>query len=104
MNRMTYDLRLYHGYWKVNPTRAVITCSLKRAFYGRPWDRVEAVSFRLPDDGEHDEGVCLVVHVEVGSESSDAELLGDILYEALISRLAPEYDSLLEVERDTALV
>jgi hypothetical protein len=96
MIRMTYDLRLYHGYWKVNPTRNVITCC--------PWDRVEAVSFRLPDDGEHDEGVCLIVRVEVGSESSDAELLGDILYEALISRLAPEYDSLLEVEQDTALV
>ena len=36
MNRMTYDLRLYHGYWKVNPTHNVITCCLKRAFYGRP--------------------------------------------------------------------
>jgi hypothetical protein len=37
--------------------------------------------------------------------SSDAETLSDILHEALLCRLVPEYDSLLEVEQvDTVRV
>ncbi len=105
MIQATYKFTLYEGNWKVTPTSEVIINCLSRAFQGRPWDTVDAIQVRLPDNGEHEEGVYHVVHVDMSSMSSDAETLSDILHEALLCRLVPEYDSLLEVEQvDTVRV
>ena len=72
----------------------------------RPWiDVAQAISFRLPDDGEHDEGVCLVVRVtRWAANRRTPNSWATSSTRPCISRLAPEYDSLLEVELpDTAL-
>jgi hypothetical protein len=62
---------------------------------------VLAVRVRPPFEvgEEADIGVSHVVHVDVDCGHNDDETIGDFLFEALLKRLAPEYDSLLEIEQ-----
>jgi hypothetical protein len=94
--RHQIEARLFEGQWKVKPARDLIVSCVRQVFRGRPWDVLEEVVFRQPDE----EGLYLIVCIKILSEISDTETLAGLVHEALLARLVPEFDSLLEVEQD----
>ena len=101
----TIKITLFKGRWGKVPTRDIVTPILMRAF-SNPSARcygvsVEAIRIRPPFDYEDSDEIYRIIHVDVdcGIIDDGDEVIGDYLFDALLRRLCPEYDSLLEVEQ-----
>lgn len=88
---MRIHVVLYKGQWKRSATASHLREQLQRVF----GDDLCNVEFPTPDDT--DVAVDAMVRVYT-DKNTIRDLLCDKLFEALLRRMEPEYESMLEVE------
>ncbi len=99
----TYKIVFFHGSWLRRPSRGELTDAVPRAFRGCHVGSdvppcMVALRIRSPFDHEEDGTYC-VAHIDVDCGDCGEDVVSDFLFEALLRRLVPEYDSLLEIEQ-----
>jgi len=93
VNRVRCRIALYEGGWRAVPSKQAVKATLEHTCPARNGSCLAAVEFAEPSAD-----VAVEAEVSVLTRWCHAEIVRDAIIEALLRRLTPEYESMIEVE------